>query len=377
METLQRFVLACAASNLPMTYLKKAEKQGKKFLNPVPTTMAGPSLLLKTLPRLLFGREERTPKTPIGPFRTDPTIYATPPTNGLRVTWFGHSGLLVEIDGQRILIDPIWEQYASPLQFLGPKRFFAPTLNLEDLPPLDAVLISHDHYDHLGAHTARKLSTLPSTANTRWITSLGVAKRLTGMGVPADRITELNWTESAQTGALKVTAWPARHFSGRGLFDRFTTLWSSFVIEGPQHRIYFGADSGWWEGFPEIAGQYDHFDLTLLEVGAFDEAWANIHLGPANAVRACQAMGGPAKTGLLMPIHWGLFTLALHGWRQPIEQLELAARGSGIPLWSPQPGIPTEVTGPFVANWWRPQPAFATDPQDSSCKPVENGVQRV
>jgi L-ascorbate metabolism protein UlaG (beta-lactamase superfamily) len=342
-----------------MSLPKRAAKNGRKFLNPVPTTVGGFTAFFKVLPRLFANTKGRTPQTPIGPFRTDASVYARPPVGGLRVTWFGHSGLLLEIDGVRVLVDPIWERCASPLQWAGPKRFFAPTMRLEEMPPLDAVLISHDHYDHLGAHTVRKLAGLPATANARWITSLGVGRRLQKMGVPEGRITELDWTESVDVAgalpgsSLKVTAWPARHFSGRGLLDRYTTLWSSFVLEGPRHRVYFGADSGWWDGLAEIAAQYDGFDLILLEIGAFDPAWASIHLGPDNAARAFEAMGGARKAGLLMPIHWGLFSLGLHAWRQPMERLEAVARERGIPLWSPVPGIPTEVAGPGVARWWK------------------------
>jgi len=351
---------AAEASNLAMSYLKRAEKKAGRFLNPVPTHMGGFGAMLKVLPRFLFNKEERVPAKPLGPFRTDSSVYAAPPESGLRVTWFGHSSFLLEIDGARVLVDPVWEQRASPVQWSGPKRFFDPTLALEDMPPLDAVLISHDHYDHLGAHTVRKLATLPATANARWITSLGVGKRLIGMGVAEAQITELDWTESVSVGgALKVTAWPARHFSGRGVLDRFKTLWSSFVLEGPQHRVFFGADSGWWEGFAEIAAQYDGFDLTLLEIGAFDEAWAGIHMGPDNAARAFAEMGGAAKAGLLMPIHWGLFALALHDWRQPIERMQVAARDKGVELWSPVPGVPSEVLGPRVAEWWQRKPALA------------------
>jgi len=342
-----------------MTYLKRAEKDGRKFLNPVPTTMFGLGMALKVLLRMWSNKAETEPRTPVGPFTTNPSLYATPPASGLRVTWFGHSGILLEIDGMRILIDPIWEQRASPMDWAGPKRFWAPTMRLEDMPRLDAVLISHDHYDHLGARTVRKLARLPVTAGAKWITSLGVARRLRGMGVPEKQITELDWTQSVEVpGAelgqsLKITSFPARHFSGRGVFDRFTTLWGSFVLEGPRHRVYFGADSGWWEGYSEIGALYDRFDLTLLEIGAFDPLWASIHLGPENAVRAFNDMGASARTGLLMPIHWGLFNLALHAWRQPIEQMELIARDSTVPLWSPQPGLPTEVTGPLFDDWWR------------------------
>jgi L-ascorbate metabolism protein UlaG (beta-lactamase superfamily) len=314
-----------------MSYLKRAEKSGQKFLNPVPTKIGGLSMAFKVLPRYLSNRAETEPKQPLGPFITNPNIFATPPASGLRVTWFGHSAFLLEIDGVRLLVDPVWEQRASPFQWMGPKRFYPPTLRLEDLPPLDAILVSHNHYDHLGADTLRKLAKLPCAANAKWITSLGVGGLLRKLGVAEMQLQELDWTQSTEVAgvelgsSLKVTAWPARHFSGRGLSDRFKSLWSSFVFEGPRHRIYFGADSGWWEGFAEIAAQYDGFDLTLLEIGAFDPMWEAIHLGPDNAVRAYQAMGGATKTGLLMPIHWGLFNLALHGWRQPMERLQLIA----------------------------------------------------
>jgi L-ascorbate metabolism protein UlaG (beta-lactamase superfamily) len=138
------------------------------------------------------------------------------------------------------------------------------------------------------------------------------------------------------------------------MFDRFTTLWSSFVLEGPQHRVYFGGDSGWWEGFAEIAAHYDRFDLTMLEIGAFSPLWSDIHMGPDGAARAYQDLGGPKKAGLLMPIHWGLFNLALHGWRQPMKRMTELAGIGGFPLWSPQPGAPEEVTPGerLTSLWW-------------------------
>jgi L-ascorbate metabolism protein UlaG (beta-lactamase superfamily) len=333
-----------------MTLLKRAEKADGRFLNPVPTKMASLGLILKLLPLYLKNKAEVEPKRQLGPFRTDARSYAVSPASGLRVTWFGHSASLVEIDGYLVLIDPVWEQRASPLQFLGPKRFFEPTLELSALPKIDVILISHDHYDHLGAETVRHLAGL---TDARWVTSLGVGKRLRAFGVAAENITELDWTESVELGGLKLTAWPARHFSGRGVLDRFKTLWSSFVLEGPQHRVFYGADSGWWEGFSEIAALYPQgFDLTMLEIGAYHPLWAAIHLGPDAAVQAFEAMGA---RGLLMPIHWGLFNLALHAWNQPVERvLELAAE-RGTPLWLPRPGEPTEVVAgvPRNSKWWR------------------------
>ena len=344
-----------------MSLLKRAEKRGNKFENPVPTQLGGLSLMMKVLPLYLTNKAETEPKTPLGPFRTDAGVYGTAPASGLRVTWFGHSALLLEIDGLRVLVDPVWEPRASPSRWLGPKRFFPPTLRLEDLPELDAVLISHDHYDHLGGDTVRRLSRLNATARARWVTSLGVGKRLRGFGVPAERIQELDWTQSVEVAgaglgeSVRVTAWPSRHFSGRTTWDRMTTLWGSFVIEGPKHRVYYGADSGLWDGFAEIASQYDGFDLTMLEIGAFHPLWASIHLGPEGAAEAYRRMGGPEKAGALMPIHWGLFNLALHGWREPIEEMSAIAAREGWRLCLPTPGEPTEVVSRAEARsgWWR------------------------
>jgi L-ascorbate metabolism protein UlaG (beta-lactamase superfamily) len=340
------------ASNPAVSYLKRAEKQGRRFLNPVPTAVGGFGIVFKVLPLYVKNREMVEPKRELGPFKTDASVYATTPASGLRVTWFGHSASLIEIDGMRVLVDPVWEPRASPFAFMGPKRFFQPTIALEALPVIDVVLISHDHYDHLGAETVRQLAKVPSAAGARWVTSLGVGRRLRGFGVAAEKITELDWTESLEVGALKVTAWPARHFSGRGVFDRFTTLWSSFVIEGPRHRVYYGGDSGWWEGFGEIAAQYDGFDLTMLEIGAFHPLWAAIHLGPDHAAKAFELMS--PQGGLMMPIHWGLFNLALHAWKQPVERMLEIADEKGIKLWLPEPGKPSEVVAgeELRSGWW-------------------------
>jgi L-ascorbate metabolism protein UlaG (beta-lactamase superfamily) len=318
-------------------------------------------MIFKVLPKYIANREERVPRRPVGPFRTDAALYATAPASGLRITWFGHSSMLVEIDGVRVLIDPVWDQRASPRQWFGPKRFFAPTLALEELPRLDAVLLSHDHYDHLGEGTVRRLAALQHEA--RWVTSLGVGTILRQFGVRADRITELDWTETAMVAGAdgarcEITSLPSRHFSGRSLRNRFETLWASFVLRGVgsaggrPHSVYFGADSGWWEGFAEIGAAYGPFDLTMLEIGAFNEMWASIHVGPDGAARAFTAMGG---RGLLLPIHWGLFDLALHAWRQPIERITELADTEGLRLWSPEPGLPTEVARgvELRSGWWR------------------------
>lgn len=305
--------------------------------------------MFKIGPRFFFGAAARSPKQPPGPFRTDPKMYAASPQSGLRVTWFGHSSSLVEIDGVRVLIDPVWDDRAAPTQWAGPKRFFPPTLALEELPAIDAVLISHDHYDHLGEGTIRRLAGMESFRQTRWIAPLGVGAILASFGVEKHRCTELDWTGETKVGSLTITALPARHFSGRSLFNRFETLWASFVLAGPRHRVYYGADSGGWDGFSEIGERFGPFDLTMLEIGASNPLWAQIHMGPEGAVRSFRALGGK---GLLMPIHWGLFDLALHPWTEPIEYVYAE---NDLKLWSPEPGAPCEVVAgrEIRSEWWR------------------------
>jgi L-ascorbate metabolism protein UlaG (beta-lactamase superfamily) len=332
-----------------MGMIERSQRVGKRFLNPVPTSLGGLSIFFKILWRFLTNREERTPKQVLGPFHTDPRVYETLPATGLRVTWMGHSSSLLEIDGTRVLIDPVWEKRAAPVEWAGPKRFFPPPLALEDLPPIDIVIISHDHFDHLGTNTVRKLSSLPSLANTQWITPLEVGALLKEFGVSPSQIAELDWKDTVRVGELEITALPARHFSGRTFTARFKTLWASFAIAGPKHRVYYGADSGEWEGFSEIARDYGPFDLIMLEIGAFHPLWSDIHMGPDGAIRTFRAMG---NNGLLMPIHWGLFNLALHAWRQPIERVFVE---KDLKLWSPEPGQPTEVieAEELRSEWWR------------------------
>lgn len=337
-----------------MTMLRNAKRSGQKFLNPVLTSVGEWSTILKVLPLYLKNKEEKVPRQPLGPFKTDVSAYLRPPVSGLRVTWMGHSSLLVEIDGTNVLIDPVWDERASPVQWAGPKRFFPAPLSLEHLPRIDVVLVSHDHYDHLGEATIRKLSRMTSMRQTHWVTPLGVGAILQRFGVDRTRISELDWTQSVMVaeGALEITAVPARHFSGRKMGNRFETLWSAFVLKGSEHKVYFGADSGWWEGFAEIGATYGPFDLTMLEIGAFHELWADIHMGPDGAARAFAALGGK---GLMMPIHWGLFDLALHGWRQPTQRLLEIAAEQEILLWMPEPGRPTEVVQETEvrSDWWR------------------------
>lgn len=325
--------------------LESARKKGRKFLNPIPTDEAGFSKMIPIIREYYNNTAENTPKQTLGPFKTDPSIYKKQPVSGLRITWIGHSSLLIEIDGKRILTDPVWGERASFLSFMGPKRFFEPPLSLDELPPLDAVLLSHDHYDHLDKNTIKHFA----GTNIPFFCSLGVEKYLEDWGILPNFITKMDWGDSVMIDHdVILTATPARHFSGRGIINRNETLWSSFVIKGPKHNIFFGADSGWFPGFKEIGDTFGPFDLTMLEIGAYGKYWSDIHMGPDNASNAHIALKGK----LMMPIHWGTFNLAPHAWYEPIERLEQYAKEKKIELFVPEPGKPTEVNGAFNSEWW-------------------------
>ncbi|MGI4757732.1 MAG: MBL fold metallo-hydrolase [Janthinobacterium lividum] len=333
-----------------MSLLQRARRQNGIYLNPVPTEVGATRHLFQVFRKLLNGKEERVPRRPLGPFRTDLGIFAAPPASGLRITLLGHSSLLVEMDGTTLLIDPVFSKRASFVQWFGPGRFFPPPLRIEDLPKLDAVLITHDHYDHLDSAAMQALADLAGV----FVCSEGVGRHLRRWGVNPGKIQELNWTDSFTIPAktrtpMTVTALPARHFSGRSL-KRYTTLWSSFALRTEQHNVYHGADSGYYEGFREIGEAYGPFDLATLEIGAFDPLWADIHMGPDNAVLAARDL----RAKVLMPIHWGLFNLAFHDWFQPPERVTEVAEAAGMPLWLPEPGEPAEFTGePRNTLWWR------------------------
>lgn len=307
-----------------------------------------PGTVVPTMKEYICGGERRVPAAPLPIADPRPTWRAAPET-GLRTTWLGHSTMLFEIDGARILTDPVWTQRASPVPFAGPKRFHAPPAPISALPDLDAVLISHDHYDHLDRAAIRALAKRPSL---RFITSLGVGAHLEAWGVPPERITELDWWESTtlEPSGVVVTATPSQHFSGRTLLDRNATAWSSFHLQGSKHSVFHGADTGLTKDYELIRDRFKRFDLVLLEIGAFHPAWGDIHLGPEHAADAWAMLG----SGRLHPIHWGTFNLAMHAWDGPIETLTALAPSRGIDLLTPtlgQPVEPVRVDG--VTPWWR------------------------
>lgn len=323
-------------------------RAGKKYYNVLPTSVSPPSGYGSMLRRYLFEKAEREPSQPLGPFVANAAALTAPvPVSAVRVTWLGHSTTLIEVDGRRFLTDPVWSQRASPSQLMGPKRFFAPPLPLAQLPPLDGIILSHDHYDHLDEAAIRALA----GRGERFFCPLGVGAHLRRWGVAPGRITEATWWDRiALAPDFELVATPARHFSGRGLLNRDSTLWASWVLKGPAHRVFFGGDSGPFdEAFRQIGAAYGPFDLVMLEIGAADPEWADIHLGPDNALAAHRLLGG----GPLLPLHWGTFNLAFHAWRQPVQRL-IEAAGPEVTLLLPAPGQRVDAAaGPLASGWWK------------------------
>ncbi len=321
---------------------------GFRNLHPVLPGLRDPTAPRPTLKEFLSAGDRRVPGVAL-PSLDPRERWSRPAQSGLRATWLGHSTVLIEIDGHRVLTDPVWGTRASPFRLLGPRRFQPVPLRLREMPEVDVVVISHDHYDHLDYPTIRALA---RHSRVPFVTSLGVGAHLQAWGVAAERITELDWWDSHRvpgTG-ITVTAAPSQHFSGRSFKDRNATLWSSMVIASERHRVFFSGDTGLTTEYATIRERLGPFDLVMLEVGAFHPAWGDIHLGPANALKAHALLGG----GALLPVHWGTFSLAMHAWDEPVETLLALAQGQGTPLLMPRLGEAVEPANlEVVMPWWR------------------------
>ncbi len=314
-------------------------------LHPIMPGLRDRTAAMPSVADFLCGGEQRVPSAPL-PSLNPLKRWRKPPSSGLRATWLGHSTVLIEIGGIRVLTDPVWGPRASPLAMAGPKRFQPVPVTLREMPSVDMVVISHDHYDHLDYPTIRALA----KTNVPFVTSLGVGAHLEGWGVDPARITELDWWESHDLGGVRFTAAPSQHFSGRSLGARNPTLWSSFVIQSDKHRVFFSGDTGLTSEYETIRKQLGPFDLVMLEVGAFHPAWGDIHLGPENALKAHEFLGG----GAFLPVHWGTFSLAMHAWNQPAEVLIEQGAKRGTQLVMPRLGEPIEpVHVDRVDPWWR------------------------
>ncbi|MEV8565043.1 MBL fold metallo-hydrolase [Streptomyces sp. NPDC051322] len=303
--------------------------------------------------KIYFRKDERVLRAPAGNVPVHATTVADlaqPPASGLRLTWMGHSSVLAEIDGRRVLFDPVWGERCSPFSFAGPKRLHPVPVPLASLGPVDVVVISHDHYDHLDLPTIQALA----GTDTVFAVPLGVGAHLERWGVAPDRLRELDWNETTQVAGLSLTATPARHFCGRGLRNQQHTLWASWAVRGPEHRIYHSGDTGYFPGFKDIGAAHGPFDATMIQIGAYSEYWPDIHMTPDEGIKAQFDLQQGKPHGVLLPIHWGTFNLAFHPWAEPAERTLHAAHKVGQAVATPVPGEPFEPASPTPATpWWR------------------------
>lgn len=296
--------------------------------------------------RFIFGSKVGTVPVdaiPVRPLTTAQLDALDPQAN--HVVRLGHSSHLLKLQGRYWLIDPVFGERVSPFSFAGPKRFHQPPLALQQLPPIEGVILSHDHYDHLDVPTIEYLAQRVQ----RYFVPLGVKARLVGMGVPAERVQEFDWWQATTHAGVKLTATPAQHFSGRTLSDRNSTLWASWALESGTQRLFYSGDSGYFDGFKAIGDRFGGFDLALIENGAYDAYWPAVHMTPEQSVQAFLDLRG--KT--LFSVHNSTFDLAFHTWQDPLNRIADLSAAKGIELATPEIGEVLTVGQPRSnQRWW-------------------------
>jgi len=318
-----------------------------RFVNVQPEAPTSLTAIGDYVVRQFSGNEVREPPTPPPVMTVDKAaLAAAPARNGLRAFWIGHASTYVELDGVRLLLDPVFAERVSPLP-VGPRRFHPPPIALADLPTIDAVLISHDHYDHLDMQTVRHLA----ARGTRFFVPLGIGAHLEHWGVPAAQIEELEWWQQRTLRGVQIVCTPARHYSGRGFDDRSATLWSSWSVLGPQHRAFYSGDTGYGTHFREIGARFGPFDLAFVKIGSYGPgaSWVDIHMPPEQSVQAFRDVRGRR----LFPVHWSTFNLAYHDWDEPIRRTAAEARRAGVDLVTPRLGEWVDADREFRSTpWW-------------------------
>ncbi len=294
----------------------------------------------------LWGKQERVPKSPL-PFVRLRSGSFTPVSRGLRVTWLGHSSAVIEIEGLLLILDPVFSTWASPLQGAGPRRFTKEIpLVPEDMPGVDAVIISHDHYDHLDYPTIKKIHHRAA----RFLVPLGVGAYLEKWGVPGEKISEFDWGEHLDIGGVRITAAPARHFSGRGPANRNQTLWASWIIKGKNFSVYYSGDSSYSPSFKDIGDSYGPFNVTLIETGQYSPYWPEVHMTPEESLQAHIDLRGD----VMVPVHCGSFCISFHDWFEPVERLVRAADERKQTVATPVPGERITCGQDLpLKRWWR------------------------
>lgn len=311
--------------------------------------LAGPGDLPESLFRVwwqfFFHKPEgSTPDAPVPIQRlTRADLDAAPDRSLYRL---GHSTMLMKLRGQWWLIDPVFSERAAPVQFAGPKRFHAPPIGIDELPPIRAVILSHDHYDHLDQAAIKQLKDKVAL----FLTPLGVGDRIAAWGVPRDAIQQFDWWQDVTLDGLKITATPAQHFSGRGFRDGNRTLWASWVVQDDDLRIFYSGDTGYFDGFKEIGQRLGPFDITLMETGAYNDQWPYVHMHPPQTVQAHEDLRGH----WLLPVHNGTFDLAMHTWDDPFEQALRLAAERDVHVTTPMMGERVDLNAPHAGSrWWR------------------------
>ena len=330
-------------------YNQSAQFTDGLFKNSIPTTMdMDAKTMFGTMMDFIKGVPNSRPdfKLPVIPADSTEIVENAAQT---KIMWFGHSAFLLQVDGKTILIDPMLGDVPAPHPLLGKKRYAdSLPIAIEKLPVIDAIIISHDHYDHLDYGSIQKLM----GKTNRFYVPLGVKAHFIAWGVPDKKIEELDWWDETSLGSIKLAFTPSRHFSGRGLTNRFSTLWGSWVITGEDDNIYFSGDGGYGPHFKEIGEKYGPFDFAMMECGQYNKNWKDIHMMPEETAQA--AVDVQAK--LMMPIHWGAFTLALHSWTDPIERVQKKATELRMPLIAPKIGeqviLDSTIENYVQENWW-------------------------
>ncbi len=295
--------------------------------------------------RFLFEKANRVPKQDLPEQPVDYRALNTE-NGGIKSAWLGHSSLLISVDGRLILTDPVFEKKVTAV---GPKRFNKSyPADIKELPVVDVVIISHDHYDHLNKYSVKQLK----NKARHFVVPRGVGELLTKWGIGEHKVTELNWWEDfTALPGLQILATPAQHFSGRGLTDRNKRLWASWVIKTKDHSVFFSGDGGYFSGFKTIGDKYGPFDVTFMECGAYDEMWADVHMLPEQSIQASIDLRGK----IYHPIHLATFNLAFHAWYEPMERVVKAAAKNGVAITTPVRGAVVDYQQDLVSSyWWRP-----------------------
>lgn len=298
----------------------------------------------KILWRLFFPQNESVPKVRL-PDKSPDIREFLAPSEHLKLVWLGHSTFFVNFNGKVILFDPVFSKAGSPIGFIN-KRFQKPAIALADMPEIDYIVISHDHYDHLDMETIQFFK----DKKAKFIVPLGLSSYLTGWGIDGERIREFDWWETAEMDGIEFVCTPAQHFSGRSQAHKNNTLWGSWVVRDKKQSLYYSGDSGYAGHFKAIGEKYGPFDISLISNGQYNIQWPMSHLHPEETGKAYLEL----KSRSLLPLHWGMFNISTHNWYDPIEDIDQIAKEKGLNLLTPMMGEIVYVgqTRPFE-KWWK------------------------